>query len=504
MKHSSWPFVGLFVLASILAGCNFANCQKPGTGLAVNHATSYKGEEYLLAGSASRGAGEPIIAIDPKDPNTILVGVSANLHQVEGQSLVVTEKGFDPDSLVVYRNTPDSSISTFAISHDRGRTWHYFDDPFREYDQMNTTGNNFVGAGPDGTLYIGAISFFPRNASPLVKKNEVLPYPGHLLYGGTDIAWSKDGGKTWSTPVRVMGQSTPLEEYDTGLKPNLRGSTPYDRPYLAIDQSTGTLYIPGTGTGTDPAVHGETFLRTSTDGGTTWGLIHAYDSPDYPQANFSSHPSAANGAVAALYVASKVPASAGSGKCPCVVFAVSRDEGKTFDRHVLQFGTYLQRNLPQFTIPSVAADPSHPGRFAAMIFGGENTEILVQVTDDYGKTWKGPVKAGVVPGTVVVKPDIAYSPKGELALMWLATKPDGTYTMWSNASHDGGFSFGKQIQVSQAPSPARASIKERGNNWDGDDNGWIVVDDEFVHIVWADGRAGFLGTWYARVPLSSY
>jgi hypothetical protein len=25
-----------------------------------------------------------------------------------------------------------------------------------------------------------------------------------------------------------------------------------------------------------------------------------------------------------------------------------------------------------------------------------------------------------------------------------------------------------------------------------------------VHIVWADGRAGFLGAWYARVPLASY
>ncbi len=32
----------------------------------------------------------------------------------------------------------------------------------------------------------------------------------------------------------------------------------------------------------------------------------------------------------------------------------------------------------------------------------------------------------------------------------------------------------------------------------------IAVDNDYVHIVWADGRAGFLGSWYARVPLTSY
>jgi hypothetical protein len=501
IKRMLW---GITALLPVFGASLAVSGQQSTIIMPINQATSYKGEEFLLIGTATRGAGEPIIAIDPKNPNILLVGAMSNLHQVEGQSLLPTKNGFDSNALIAYRNTPESSVSTYAISYDRGLTWRHFEDPFRDYDRENTTADTFVSAGPDGTLYIGAMSFFPQNASPLIKKNEVLPSPGHLLYGGSDIAWSSDEGKTWSTPMRVMGQSTPLEEYAPGVKPNLRGSTPYDRPYLIIDQSTGTLYVPGSGTGTDPAVHTETFLRTSDDGGKTWGLIHSYDSLDFPQTSFSSHPSAANGAVAVMYVASSVPASAGSGKCPCVVFAVSRDEGKTFDRHVVQFNMYDQKNFFQMAIPAVAADPSHPGRFAAMTFGASNTEIMVQVTDDYGKTWKGPVKAGSVLDTTIVKPDIGYSPKGELALMWLATKPDGTYTMWSNASHDGGFTFGKQVQVSQAASPARATIKFRGNNWDGDDLSTIAVDNDYVHIVWADGRAGFLGAWYARVPLSSY
>ena len=112
--------------------------------------------------------------------------------------------------------------------------------------------------------------------------------------------------------------------------------------------------------------------------------------------------------------------------------------------------------------------------------------------------------AGSVPGTVMRKPDIAFSRNGVLAVMWLATRPDGTYTAWSNASLDGGSIFGKQIEVSEGPSPSRQSIKYRGNNWDGDDLSSIAVDDQYVHMVWADGRAGFLGAWYARVPLTSY
>lgn len=99
---------------------------------------------------------------------------------------------------------------------------------------------------------------------------------------------------------------------------------------------------------------------------------------------------------------------------------------------------------------------------------------------------------------------MAYSPKGELAVMWLAVNPDQTYTCWSAASRDGGSTFSKSIRVSRSASPARARIRNRGNNRDGDDLSSLAADNDFVHIVWADGRAGFLVAWYARIPLASY
>ena len=198
--------------------------------------------------------------------------------------------------------------------------------------------------------------------------------------------WSRDEGKTWSTPVHVMGQATTDEEYGPGVKPVHRGKTPYDRPYLETDLSAGAIYIPGNGTGGDPP-HRETFLRASRDNGKTWSFVYTYYTADYPQGGGASKPRAAHGAVGIAYVASAVPASSGAGKCPCLVFGVSRDEGKTFERHVMQYDYPVARGFGGMGTPQMAADASHPGRFAVMTSTAGNTELQMYQTDDYGKTW---------------------------------------------------------------------------------------------------------------------
>jgi hypothetical protein len=507
MSCAKWTVAGVAAFLSILGSGGPVNGQRSEPSSPVNETTSYAGEEYLLIGNAVRGAGEPVIAINPTNPNNIIVSGMANLHYVEGSPFGATRQPVGPETILRYRNTPDASISVYAISDDRGRTWRFIEDPFREYFHMNGTADAFVGAGPDGTLYIGAMSFFPRNASPEILALEHEPDPG-LLFGGTALTWSRDGGKTWHhPPVMVMGLETPLEEYGPGLHPVIRLTTPYDRPYLVADQSTGTIYVPGTGLAGDPERR-QTFVRASRDNGNTWGLIYAYDSPDYPQAAFgAARPASAHGVLAATYIAGSAPANTGA-ECPCLVFAASRDDGRTFDRHIVRSALPKQRGFVEGMgpppLPMVAADPSEPGRFAVVTLTEDESGLLAFLTDDYGETWKDPVQAGGTPGTTLVKPDIGYSPNGRLALMWLAVYPDRSYAAWSAVSRDGGSEFSSSLQVSSAPSPPRSSIELRGNNWDGDDLSTLAIDDEFVHIVWADGRAGFLGAWYARVPLAEY
>ena len=504
MGFSRSSFVSAAAIVSALAGASVATAQQPITHLPIDQTTHYKGEEYLLIGDAVRGAGEPVIALNPKDPNNIIVGAMANLHYVEGSPFGATQSPVGPETILKYRNTPEASISRYAISNDRGRTWRFIEDPFRDHFSMNGTADAFVGAGRDGTLFIGSMSFFPRNASPEILALEREPEPA-LLFGGTTLTWSEDQGKTWNhPPVMVMGLETPLAEYGPGLKPVKKYTTPFDRPYFVSDLSTGAIYVPGTGLGGDPPRR-ETFVRSSRDNGNTWGLIYAYDSPQYPQGAFgAARPAAAHGVLGVTYIASSVPSGA---KCPCVVFGASRDDGETFERYLVRSGLPEQRFIEGVgppVLPMVAADPSHPGRFGVVVLTADQAEMQVFVTNDAGKTWKGPVRVGRIRGTKIAKPDISYSQRGTLAMMWLALQSDRSYTAWSVVSADGGRSFSSPLQVSRASSPARSSIKFRGNNWDGDDLSSLAVDDDFVHIVWADGRSGFLGAWYARVPLSSY
>ena len=223
--------------------------------------------------------------------------------------------------------------------------------------------------------------------------------------------------------------------------------------------------------------------------------------PDYP-ADWGTNLAPAHGVLGIAYVTSSIPSSETGGKCPCLIFATSRDEGKTFDHHVIQYDYPVQRGFGEATM--AAADPSHPGRYAVANSVAGNSELQVYLTDDYGKTWKAPVHAGGTPGTTISKPDMAYSPSGQLALMWLAVKPDKTYTAWSSVSHDGGLTFSKSLHVKSGalalsakhPVPliiGMATISPQ-----------LLLTTITCTSFWPARTRRFPGPWYARVPLAGY
>ena len=94
MKRTKWlvavgvaPFLSFFAGGGPATAQQSALAQPSAIDLPVDASTSYKGEEFLLIGNAVRGAGEPVIAINPKDPNNIIVGAMANSNYVEGEPL---------------------------------------------------------------------------------------------------------------------------------------------------------------------------------------------------------------------------------------------------------------------------------------------------------------------------------------------------------------------------------------------------------------------------------
>src|SRR2546425_10227537 len=84
-----------------------------------------KSEEYLLLGSPNRGAGEPIIFVNPKDSSNIIVAAMATLNRLPTGETPIIPRGTPAATLLRVKelSTPDGSRTDVAITRDGGKTW---------------------------------------------------------------------------------------------------------------------------------------------------------------------------------------------------------------------------------------------------------------------------------------------------------------------------------------------------------------------------------------------
>jgi hypothetical protein len=466
----------------------------------VSAPPKFASEEYVLFGDINVGGGEAEIAVNPKDPNNILVGILAGHHRLADGKL--------PDGKPSTRDQrlgqPDWAYSVLAVTHDRGATWTFREDQLRNRYGLCNCFDAFVEAADDGTLYWGCLPETTRDGSDYKREGSIPEGGPKYMSGGSYIMSSTDEGRTWTEPSEIMGRDSAGRWPNGGKNMVWALSSPWDRAEVVIDNKTGTLFSTGHGRGGNP-VHEEDSITSSHDKGKTWGPIFTWDSEgvDDPQSGRGSI-DAGNGRLAIAYIASKTPDA--SAKCPCIVFETSTNDGKTFERHVIQ-------NAAAVSGRSVflAGDPGTPGRYAVMAVNSTGDQLLVYRTDDYGRTWSAPVIGAQAPSGMTVtladtgpssaRAAVKYSRNGEMGILWRAAYPDKSFDVWSSLSFDGGKTF-HAIQVSHATSPPKS--RERGHFLVGDDYWDLDFDKEFVHFVWTDSRPGFLATWYGRVPLSAY
>src|SRR5262245_21252287 len=205
---------------------------------------------------------------------------------------------------------------------------------------------------------------------------------------------------------------------------------------------------------------------------------------------------AAGGTVVVNYVASSVPAN-DNATCPCPVWGISKDRGKTFTYHVLK--NLISAGRP--TGGPLATDQTKPGRFAMLL--NQGPKYSVTVTEDFGQTWSSIVDIATVPdSTGSTKPAFDFSRDGILGLMWRALYADGSYDIWAVTSKDSGKTFSKLLRVSHAKSPARDAYRNGGLF--GDDIQDLSMDKINMHFVWGDSRSGFQAVWYGRVKLADF
>jgi len=504
-------------------------------------AAESKSDEYLLLGSPNRGAGEPWVFANPKDPNNIIVVAMATLNRLpSGETPLPRTSPPTPGAppapnptraalRIKELSTPDGSRTDIAVSHDGGKTWTFSEDDLRKIYDKNRCSDSFAGAGPDGTLYMGCLAYLNRGAADYAE-GYAPNGEAHFYHGGSAIEWSKDNGKTWSHPVWVHPALSP-SLYAPTVKPVFEQASPWDRPVFVADASTNTIYVSGSGPAwtvdpstvqrpkPDPSLpskgyagyppltvsRNRSFIRASHDDGRTWGVIYPLDSDEYPgRVSGVGGFSAAHGRLVVAYYADKVPASE-TAQCPCMVFGVSGDAGKTFRYSVVpplpeeQPNTAEQNPLGR-RLALISADPTKDGRYAIARQSG--TRILVSVTEDGGRTWLPPVVAAeLAQNATFGHRAMKYSLTGDLGLIWKAVYPDRSLDVWSAVSHDAARTF-KTVRLSHSISPPL--ILERANFAFGDDLSSIEIDTQYLYAVWGDYRSGFQGTWFGKVPLSAY
>jgi hypothetical protein len=449
-------------------------------------------EEYLLLGDATRGAGEPMVAVDPADPHQIIAVAMGNLQILPGFKPPVTAGMTDK-----YHEVAGSTITWLAVSHDGGSSWKVSELPILS-GKLTRCPDSFAGVTKTGVFLAGCE---PRESEG-------------VFFGMSAVVVSTDYGDTWGkmAPIVSSFQQPP---FAAGLKPRIGGNSPWDRPFLYFDDQTGAIYGMSSGgeteidTGAPDHFRTQSYFTVSHDNGRTFGTVYSVDSPDWPQQGRASV-AAGHGVFAAMYIASKVPAGENAA-CPCEVFGISRDEGKTFERHVMRNIVIPPGGQGRGGGPgggpganNLIADPATTGRYSVMrTVAAPNPHYEVSTSSDGGKTWSDFVPVPSTSGaTGVAKPWIAYSREGVLGLMWRATYPDRMYDIWAVISRDGGKTFSQALRVSHAKSPGPDYYRNGGNF--GDDIQDLAMDKENMHLVWGDSRAGFQGVWYGRVALSSF
>jgi hypothetical protein len=161
-------------------------------------------------------------------------------------------------------------------------------------------------------------------------------------WGMSALVVSRDKGKTWGSPVQLISDYE-LKRFAPGLKPvsggfpvgvpdRVASSSPWDRPFTRIDDSTGVIYAVAQGgsaivDGVPSRRRSQAYITASTDGGRSFGTIYSWDAPDYPQSSRGMSFTAAHGLVAVAYAASRAPERE-TATCPCVVLGISRDQGR--------------------------------------------------------------------------------------------------------------------------------------------------------------------------------
>ena len=303
-----------------------------------------------------------------------------------------------------------------------------------------------------GTLYAVALAHDPPATPPRVL-----------------LTTSRDGGVTWSSPISVH--------------------EPADCP----EGEAGCLARPLIAVGPDPARKGQQLVhvmyaargglrvRTSRDGGTTFGPAVTALAGSYGNATVG-----ADGSLH-LVMSTGAPSAGAFGSANhAIEYAVSTTGGRTFAKP--RRLSARDETLPfVFSNPSVAVDPRRRWIYAAYVRGGRDAvwDLVILASKDGGATWTR-TRLGDTPACAIhMVPNLALDPTtGTLHVAWYDSR--GPHGRFAHATCRPGARACTQVGAINDVPFATLSTVRHAAPWVGEAQA-LVIDDRrrTLHAVWA-------------------
>ena len=376
-------------------------------------------------------------------------------------------------------DTPRYSCA-LHVSFDGGATWSPTSIPWPPGVEPKCYAPD-VAFGADGSLYLSFVTLKGAGNVP-------------------DAAWiarSRDGGRTFSTPVKTRGPLAfqvrlvadpvvPRRLYLTWLQADDVGYLRFSRPGNSIR-----------------------FAR-SHDGGASWTAPAQVSGPAHARAVAPSPVLGPRGELYVLYLdlggdrLDYEGAHLGRGGPPYggpwkLMLSRSLDRGKTWEETAVEERLVATERFIAFIppSPSLAVDPDD-GRLYAAFQDGRlgDADVRLWTSTDRGARWEGPTRVNDTPGrdrTSQYLPKLAVAEDGRLDVVYYDRRADRRNVMNEvslQSSFDGGRTFGRRVRLSDRPFDSRIGFgNERGLPDLGSRLG-LLSTDRRVMAVWTDTRAG--------------
>lgn len=475
---------------------------------------------FDVSATPNLAEGEETVAFNPTNPRDVIVGSNQwqPLYYGSGQDYI----GLGP-----------SGFTRCAVwsSLDGGRTWRggammdrglapvanplpvpgvpaEFDDPGNVF-----SADQYTVFDRRGTAYYTCLDFGVGTGVEVI-----------------DVWRSGDGGRHWSAPVAAFTQTD-------------QDNRQMDRPFLALDQSggprDGTLYIAWERIFYDPLTP-EVFVRSSTDGGRTWGSVTRVDDPQHPSMmDARLFPMVGgDGTLYVLYDSATLRTEFNwlpQVQSPSLVLASSTDGGATFTYH------WVARDIPAPTPPdeaeieltefiaSMAADPRRAGRVAVawpqMVDGA--SRILLRSSLDGGRSWSAPLDVADDPAGRPYPPEqtagvvyppgagnehdhvmLRYLPDGRIVVVWRDRRYTGgswaqpwdVFARVVRIGRDGSLLPGRTVRVTVHSEPP--STTHRGHM--PSEYLGLAVSARGIGVSWEEMRGLYPDDVYRFIPLAAF